>query len=262
MIVYNGPYLKVKFEIENNRFINSWNTPPNSVLSFKSELLQYRKALEKINPIQIIWLQQNFTYNIDDKTKLWVEENILKPRFEAGFVTADKDGYHPIAFVVGQDVLSHMEVMGVFDEPSPSVFNPKHFATEEEARVWLNKEFIIAPNNIKEKELIYKGLNENGEAILELRSSPSEIAKTIKTFQSIFEENEFIKKNLDKYTSLTKRELEVLSYLGKGNKHKEIADTLFISIHTVREHIKKIKLKLKAKTSKELLQYYNAFIKK
>lgn len=74
MNIYDGPYLNVKFEKENNRFINSWTIPPPSRNEgFKSELLQYRKALEKVNPIQIIWLQQNFTFKIDDETKLWVE---------------------------------------------------------------------------------------------------------------------------------------------------------------------------------------------
>ena len=262
MIIYSGPHLNVKFEEENNRFINSWSVPPNNADSFKSELLQYRIALEKINPIQIIWLQQNFTFKIDDKTKLWVEENILKPRFEAGFVTADKDGFHPIAFVVGQDILSHMEVMGVFDEPSPSVFNPKHFAIVEEAIDWLDNAFTFEPIENQKTEIIYKGLGQNGKAIVELRGPTSEITNTINSFKTILEEKEFMRNHFDKFSSLSKREREVLSLLCKGEKHKEIADNLFISIHTVREHIKNFKLKLEAKTQTELLRYFNAFIKK
>lgn len=262
MNIYDGPYLNVKFEKENNRFINSWKTPPNITEEFKSELLQYRKALEKMNPIQIIWLQQNFTFKIDDETKNWVEENILKPRFKAGFVKSDKDGFHPIAFVVGQDILSHMEVMGVFDEPSPSVFNPKHFATEQEARNWLNKEFKLNSLENNKTEIIYKGQDNNGNAIIEVKSPNSEMVNTIKSFKTILQENEFIKKHINEYSSLTKREIEVLALLGKGKKHQEIADNLFISIHTVRDHIKNFKQKLDVKTSTELLKYFNAFIKK
>ncbi|MCK0158229.1 hypothetical protein MWU65_13625, partial [Cellulophaga sp. F20128] len=190
MIVYSGHHLNVKFEKENILFINSWKKPPETTEIFKSELLEYRKALEKINPTQIIWLQQNFTFKIDDETKLWVEINILKPRFDAGFVIADKDGFHPIAFVVGQDVLSHMEVMGVFNEPSPSVFNPKHFANEQGARDWLNKEFSLPLKEAKKTELIYKGLNDEGDAIIEFRSSPTDIENTIKSFKTILEEND------------------------------------------------------------------------
>lgn len=262
MNIYDGPYLNVNFDKKRNRFTNSWKTSPNNNAEFKSELLQYRKALEKINPTQIIWFQQNFKFNIEDKIKLWVEENILIPRFKAGFVKSDKDGFHPIAFVVGQDILSHMEVMGVFDEPSPSVFKPKHFATMQEAINWLNKEFDSNFYENEKTELIYKGQDGNGKAIIELKSPNSEIANTIKSFKAIIHENEFIKKHLSEYSTLSKREIEVLSLLGKGNKHKEIADNLFISIHTVRDHIKNIKQKLNVKTSTKLLEYFNAFIKK
>lgn len=262
MIIYSGPYLLVTLEPEHNRFINSWKAAPNETDAFKSELLQYRGALEKINPTQIIWLQQNFTFKIDDETKMWVEMNILRPRFKEGFVAEDKDGFHPIAFVVGQDILSHMEVMGVFDEPSPSVFNPKHFATEQEARDWLNNEFEIKTSENIKTEITYKGLDSEGIAVIEVKSPTSEIVNTINSFKTILEENEFMKSHVKEYASLTEREIDVLALVGLGEKHQEIADKLFISIHTVREHVKKIKQKLGVKSHGEILQYFNAFLKK
>ncbi|MCI2228674.1 hypothetical protein MC378_05805 [Polaribacter sp. MSW13] len=166
MKVYQGEYLSIAFEEENNRFINFWNSTPKDLASFKNELLNYLESLKKFNPTQIIWLQQNFTHQIDNSTKLWVEENILKPRFKAGYVKVDKDGFHPIAFVVGKDVLSHMEVMGVFDEPNPSVFKPKHFATEQDARNWLDHKLELAPQKNLKTEILYKGLDANGKAII------------------------------------------------------------------------------------------------
>jgi DNA-binding CsgD family transcriptional regulator len=39
---------------------------------------------------------------------------------------------------------------------------------------------------------------------------------------------------------LSNREKEVLSYLALGNRYEKIAESLFISVHTVRFHIKKI----------------------
>jgi len=44
--------------------------------------------------------------------------------------------------------------------------------------------------------------------------------------------------------ALTERELAVLTALSKGQQYKEIADTLAISINTVRKHIKSIYEKL------------------
>jgi DNA-binding NarL/FixJ family response regulator len=52
---------------------------------------------------------------------------------------------------------------------------------------------------------------------------------------------------------LTPREEEILSYLSKGYLYKEIAAELFISIDTVRTHIRKIYQKLQVRTRTEAL---------
>jgi DNA-binding CsgD family transcriptional regulator len=44
--------------------------------------------------------------------------------------------------------------------------------------------------------------------------------------------------------NLSLREKEVLTLLGEGNNYKEIADELFISVDTVRHHIRNIYKKL------------------
>jgi DNA-binding NarL/FixJ family response regulator len=53
--------------------------------------------------------------------------------------------------------------------------------------------------------------------------------------------------------SLTPREEEILSYLSKGFLYKEIASELFISIETVRTHVRKIYQKLQVRTRTEAL---------
>jgi len=57
---------------------------------------------------------------------------------------------------------------------------------------------------------------------------------------------------------LTKREDEILSYLVKGYFYKEIAGLLFISVETVRTHIRNIYEKLQVRTRSEaILKYLN-----
>jgi DNA-binding NarL/FixJ family response regulator len=56
--------------------------------------------------------------------------------------------------------------------------------------------------------------------------------------------------------SLTPREEEILSYLAKGYLYKEIANSLFINIETVRSHIHKIYQKLHVRTRSEVLLKY------
>lgn len=58
--------------------------------------------------------------------------------------------------------------------------------------------------------------------------------------------------------SLTKREDEILSYLVKGYFYKEIAGLLYISVETVRTHIRNIYEKLQVRTRSEaILKYLN-----
>jgi len=54
-------------------------------------------------------------------------------------------------------------------------------------------------------------------------------------------------------SNLTAREEEILTYLSKGFLYKEIASELFISIETVRSHIRKIYQKLQVRTRTEAL---------
>ncbi len=55
---------------------------------------------------------------------------------------------------------------------------------------------------------------------------------------------------------LTKRELEVLSYLAKGLLYKEIAAQNDICIDTVKKHCKNIYHKLNVRNKTEAINYY------
>jgi len=62
-------------------------------------------------------------------------------------------------------------------------------------------------------------------------------------------------KELKLYSTLTKREKELLIYICKGYQNKQISDFLNISISTVETHRKRIIKKLKVKSSMELHKY-------
>ena len=58
--------------------------------------------------------------------------------------------------------------------------------------------------------------------------------------------------------NLSDRETEILSYLAKGYHDREIADTLFLSIKTVRTHLRNIYKKLHVRSRTEaVLKYLN-----
>jgi len=76
----------------------------------------------------------------------------------------------------------------------------------------------------------------------------SQIARKVITF---FQKNtEKVNKELDK---LSAREQEILEYLSKGYRYKEIAAMLFINIETVRKHIHNIYDKLQVNSRTDAL---------
>ncbi len=58
---------------------------------------------------------------------------------------------------------------------------------------------------------------------------------------------------IDPKDKLTKKELEILTFIQKGNSNKEIASALFIEVSTVKSHINKIYSKLEVSSRSELL---------
>lgn len=55
----------------------------------------------------------------------------------------------------------------------------------------------------------------------------------------------------DSIYDLSRREIEVLSLLSDGDNYQEIADSLFISVDTVRHHIRNIYKKLHVHSQSE-----------
>ena len=59
----------------------------------------------------------------------------------------------------------------------------------------------------------------------------------------------------DPIDSLSNRELQVLSLIGRGKTTREVADVLNLSVKTVESHRQRIKKKLHLDTSPQLVRY-------
>jgi RNA polymerase sigma factor (sigma-70 family) len=75
----------------------------------------------------------------------------------------------------------------------------------------------------------------------------------------LLEENNFLRKNFHQFSKLSKREREILGLMALDKSTAEIAQSLFISQHTVETHKKNIKKKLGTGSFYELNQYARAF---
>jgi len=73
------------------------------------------------------------------------------------------------------------------------------------------------------------------------------------------EESLFVKNNYRKFSSLTKRELEIITLLANGYQNNEVSDRLFISKSTVEQHRKNLKRKLEVKRFVDLVRFAQAF---
>jgi DNA-binding CsgD family transcriptional regulator len=253
MKVYNSPHLIIEYEKENSRLINTWKSNPPNDLVYREELIEHLQIAEKIKPSQIIWILDKKTLKPTLATKKWVDENILTPIFRYGFVKRRADGYDQLAFVFGQDFSVLMQ--GV--ENPYTGFNPKYFANEIEAINWLSNESkAIDYKNVHQNlDITYKGIDDNGKIVFELKEDASKFDGTINLFKTIIEQHHFIKKNIDKYSCLTKREKETLKFIINGDNNKQISEKMFISSNTVRTHRNRIWKKLEIQNLRECLQY-------
>lgn len=85
------------------------------------------------------------------------------------------------------------------------------------------------------------------------------INQTINKLSKLLQENEWAIKNRQRFLLLTTREKEIISLLAEGRPSAEIADALFISLHTVNTHRKNIWKKLEIDSFAELFKFANAF---
>ncbi|WP_424493821.1 response regulator transcription factor [Salinimicrobium sp. GXAS 041] len=77
--------------------------------------------------------------------------------------------------------------------------------------------------------------------------------------QRFLAENEFYRKNYQKFLSLGKRAKQVLKLVAIGKSSAEIAEELYISVDTVNTHRKIIKQKLEISTTYEFTVYAHAY---
>ena len=59
----------------------------------------------------------------------------------------------------------------------------------------------------------------------------------------------------DELLELTSRELEVLGLTGEGHSGPQVAHRLRVSVHTVRAHLRSIRMKLGVHTAPGLVRY-------
>jgi DNA-binding NarL/FixJ family response regulator len=117
----------------------------------------------------------------------------------------------------------------------------------------------------KDKEYLYQSISAGADGYFLKKDTDSEFFSAIekirqgKTYVSphlsgeLAEYWEQIRQGI--HPVLTTREIEVLKLIAEGKPNKEIADLLFISVHTVERHRANILEKLDLKGTADLVKY-------
>ncbi|WP_144896735.1 LuxR C-terminal-related transcriptional regulator [Lutibacter sp. Hel_I_33_5] len=92
------------------------------------------------------------------------------------------------------------------------------------------------------------------EENIQMRNDITKYATQISSLSEELEKNKQGKTNYFTEYDLSEREQEIFTLLAQGKSNKEIAETLFISVNTVKYHIKKIYSKLNIKNREEAKQ--------
>lgn len=117
----------------------------------------------------------------------------------------------------------------------------------------------------EESEIVYDALCAGAYGYLVKKTPPSRLLEAIKEVyeggspmssriarQVITSFQNYIKQNsINSQYNLSSREKEVLQHLADGSNYQEIADELFISVDTVRHHIRNIYKKLQVHSQSE-----------
>lgn len=127
-------------------------------------------------------------------------------------------------------------------------------ATKAILAKWPQAKIIILTSFIDD-EKVFPAMESGASGYLLKTSSAAEIANAIRAIDkgdSVFEE-EVTQKVIQKHShdqesqlhdDLTKRELEILSYIAKGYSNQEISEACFITLKTVKTHVSNILSKL------------------
>ena len=248
-------FLRINYEEERKRFVLSWEKSPCTKNQFKDEILNCVRLLKKNTFHQILWLQSNFTFEMDDDCKEWFDKTVLGIKTKKSWLTRDSSGYHHLYFVVGENIMVQMEVMGLFRIQAQTKIKPRYFTTEEEALKCLNGESEILKKEKLPIEINYKGTDKNGQSIIEIKDDSSHIESSIKILKSVLDEKEFIQVNEDKFSTLTSREKQILGYIVEGYSNQELSLELRISVNTARTHRNRIWKKLEISSLHEAIKF-------
>lgn len=120
----------------------------------------------------------------------------------------------------------------------------------------------------EDNDSVFKSLSAGATGYILKRTPPAELLESIRELynggspmsdqiaRKVVQAFQQMGKSSKETENLSERESEILSYLSKGYYDKEIADKLFLSVKTVRTHLRNIYKKLHVRSRTEAIIKY------
>ena len=170
------------------------------------------------------------------------------------------DGLDLLKFLKSTNQAPHLVILDI------SMPNLRGIEAIHEIRVIHPEVKILIVTMHKDKEYLYQALAAGADGYFLKKDADTELFAAIEKIrkghiyvsphlsEKLEDGWERIRRGLNK-SVLTNRETEVLKLIAEGKANKEIADALFISVHTVERHRANIMNKLNLKKTADLVRY-------
>ena len=243
MTIYQSNFLNIYKEGE--MLIQSWTEKVLDVEDFKNELYNFMDLFKKFKPKELVIDVKKCKLVIPEEIDVWMAENVLIP--------ISKKGIKKLAFTIAENVAVHLAIATSLDKAKP-IIQSIYFSDLEGAVS--HAEHV---KNMKSPNFECQTNPATDSIHIDLNIDSNDLPRFLSSMKQIEHDNQFAQDHIDKYNTLTFREIEVLKLIVKGSTNKEIGQILFIEESSVKTHRKNIKQKLNITSLFDIYQFARCF---
>jgi len=187
-------------------------------------------------------------------------KGLLQGEAELEVVGEAGDGLELLKLLKSKNQAPHLVILDI------SMPNLRGIEAIREIRIIHPEVKILILTMHKDKEYLYQALAAGADGYFLKQDADTELFAAIEEIrkESIYVSRQLSEKLEDGWAGirrrlgnsvLTPRETEILKLIAEGKSNKEVADALFISVHTVERHRANITSKLNLKKTADLVKY-------
>jgi DNA-binding CsgD family transcriptional regulator len=243
MTIYQSEFLNIYKE--ENTFIQSWTEKVLDVEDYKNELCKFMDLFYKFRPKEIIIDVKKCRLVIPEELDAWMADKVLIP--------ISKKGIKKLSLTIAEEAVVHIAIATSLDKVKP-IIQSSYFSDLDEARSHSEHK-----KNVKLPKFECQPNASTDSIDIDLNIDSNDLPRFLTSMKQIESDNKFAQNHLDRYNTLTFREIEILKLIALGKTSKQIGQSLFIEESSVKSHRKNIKQKLNITSPFDIYQFARCF---